>query len=208
MNSNRTKTLLLALAGVCWLPSCALVKSVREDIRKAETARKESKKKAAPQEPAAPKLFEWNGADSTGAPSVRINLSEQKARIFKDGKEVGWTYVATGTANHPSPTGTFYISEKVADKRSTTWGVLVDASGDVVDGEARSGRESVPSGGRFLGAPMPHWMRLTGYGIGMHGGPIPHPGRPASHGCIRLPYDMAATLFGELPSGTKVTITD
>ena len=55
---------------------------------------------------------------------------------------------------------------------------------------------------------MPHWMRLTSYGIGMHGGPIPDPGQPASHGCIRLPYEMATLMFEHLPEGTPVTLVD
>jgi len=40
---------------------------------------------------------------------------------------------------------------------------------------------------------MPHMQRITWSGIALHGGPLP--GYPASHGCIRLPYDFAARLF-------------
>jgi lipoprotein-anchoring transpeptidase ErfK/SrfK len=54
---------------------------------------------------------------------------------------------------------------------------------------------------------MPHWMRLTGGGIGMHAGIIPNPGLPASHGCIRLPAPMAATLYQVVAPGSKVVIT-
>ena len=188
------------------LPSCAVVKTWRETIRKGELAKREEAKAAAA--PAAPKLFEWEGDNIPGAPTVKISLGEQKARIFKDGQPVGWTYVATGLSGHSTPTGSFRIMEKVADKRSNRWGVIVNSAGRTVDGEARSGREAIPSGGRFVGASMPHWMRLTGYGIGMHGGPIPRPGSPASHGCIRLPYEMAGILFQNLPSGTPVQISE
>ena len=51
-----------------------------------------------------------------------------------------------------------------------------------------------------------HRNSLTGYGIGMHAGAIPNPGSPASHGCIRLPYDMAQTIYQNAPVGTRVTI--
>jgi lipoprotein-anchoring transpeptidase ErfK/SrfK len=54
---------------------------------------------------------------------------------------------------------------------------------------------------------MPYWMRLTGSGVGMHAGPIPNPGQPASHGCIRMPLAMAETLFQHVNVGTPVTIT-
>ena len=201
MNSPTIK-ILSCLALLTLLPSCAVVKHWRETIRKAELAKAEAEK------PAEPKLFEWSGDNVPGTPSVQISLAEQKARIFKDGQPVGWTYVATGLSGHSTPQGSFRIMEKVADKRSNRWGVIVNSAGRTVDGEARAGREAVPAGGRFVGAPMPHWMRLTGYGIGMHGGPIPRPGSPASHGCIRLPYEMAGLLFDHLPVGTSVRITE
>ena len=56
-------------------------------------------------------------------------------------------------------------------------------------------------------APMPYWMRLTSYGIGMHAGVIPKPGEAASHGCIRLPKDLAPRVFDVVKVGTPVTIT-
>ena len=96
--------------------------------------------------------------------------------------------------------------EKQAQKSSNLYGVIVNSSGNVVDSDARSGRDAIPRGSRFVGAPMPYWMRLTSYGIGMHAGPIPRPGLPASHGCIRLPEAMAAKLFEIVQVGTPVTI--
>jgi hypothetical protein len=60
----------------------------------------------------------------------------------------------------------------------------------------------------YVPAPMPYWMRLTSYGIGMHGGIIPEPGAPASHGCIRLPKDFVSTLYEVVDVGTSVVITN
>jgi lipoprotein-anchoring transpeptidase ErfK/SrfK len=56
-------------------------------------------------------------------------------------------------------------------------------------------------------APMPFWMRLTHYGIGMHAGVIPKPGEAASHGCIRLPKELAPVLFDAVEVGTTVKIS-
>jgi lipoprotein-anchoring transpeptidase ErfK/SrfK len=53
---------------------------------------------------------------------------------------------------------------------------------------------------------MPYWMRLTSYGIGMHAGVIPKPGETASHGCIRLPKELAPVLYDAVKVGTPVTI--
>lgn len=52
---------------------------------------------------------------------------------------------------------------------------------------------------------MPHMMRLTWYGLALHGGH--NPGHPASHGCIRLPARFAAALFADAPLGATVLIT-
>jgi lipoprotein-anchoring transpeptidase ErfK/SrfK len=53
---------------------------------------------------------------------------------------------------------------------------------------------------------MPLYMRLKDDGTGMHVGPIPRPGRPASHGCIRMPRTMAEHFFSNVSIGTPVTI--
>jgi lipoprotein-anchoring transpeptidase ErfK/SrfK len=192
MNCIRPLYTSLALAA---LSSCALQHPTGpETIAKAE--------------PVAPKLFSWDGPSIQGKAKVNIDLGEQKARIYDNGQEVAWTYVATGVEEHPTPRGTFRITEKKADKHSNIWGIVEDANGDTINWNAHSQRSSIPSGGRFVGAPMPHWMRLTDTGIGMHAGPIPDPGSPASHGCIRLPSEMASRMFEELPAGTPVTIME
>ena len=155
-----------------------------------------------------PTLYSWDGSGISGKARVTIALGEQKARIYDNDKEVAWTYVATGISGHRTPTGQFHIQEKKAAKHSNLWGVVVDAEGKTVNRDGNSRTSEIPEGGKFVGASMPNWMRLTQTGIGMHGGPIPHPGSPASHGCIRLPYKMAARMFEELPYGTPVTIVD
>jgi lipoprotein-anchoring transpeptidase ErfK/SrfK len=184
-------SLLSASLAVLSLSSCAITHPIFE-VKKAEVPE--------------PKLFEWTGPSIQGKPKVRINLDEQKARIFDNGEEVAWTYVATGIEGHTTPRGSFSISEKKADKVSNMWGIIEDAEGDTVNSNANANTSHVPKGARFVGAPMPHWMRLTSGGIGMHEGYIPDPGSPASHGCIRLPGEMAARMFEELPSGTPVVI--
>jgi lipoprotein-anchoring transpeptidase ErfK/SrfK len=154
--------------------------------------------------PATPVLFEWKGAELTGPVAMKIDLSEQKAELTRGGLPAGWTYVASGVSAHRTPTGSFRISEKVRDKHSTSWGRIVSASGKTLVSDAKNGRDSA-AGGRFVGAPMPFWMRIHG-AIGMHAGPIPYPGSPASHGCIRLPRDMAEILFGLTEIGTPVRV--
>jgi ankyrin repeat protein len=51
---------------------------------------------------------------------------------------------------------------------------------------------------------MPYFMRLSCLDFGMHEGVVPN--YPASHGCIRLPSDVARRLYAEIPIGTLVTV--
>jgi hypothetical protein len=51
---------------------------------------------------------------------------------------------------------------------------------------------------------MPHMQRITWSGIALHGGVLP--GRPASHGCIRLPFDFAESLFEATAMGMRVIV--
>ena len=53
-------------------------------------------------------------------------------------------------------------------------------------------------------AEMPFFMRLSCQAFGLHEGYVT--GRPASHGCIRLPKNAAKRLFREVPVGTWVSI--
>jgi hypothetical protein len=179
------------------LPSCAMSSAEKERLRLEELAKANQP----------PPLFHWDGALAVNGPtSIRIELSEQKAYIYRGGQEAAWTYIASGRGRHATPAGKYRVMEKIQDKHSNRYGVIVDASGDVIDGDATAGKEAIPAGGKFVGAPMPYWMRLTGYGIGMHAGHIPNPGHPASHGCLRLPRDLAAKLFEVVDVGTEVTV--
>ena len=53
---------------------------------------------------------------------------------------------------------------------------------------------------------MPNMQRLTWTGIAMHSGNLP--GYPASHGCIRMPFDFSQLLFSETSKGGTVVIGD
>ena len=187
-------TLGAAFVALQFLPSCTLNQPKKAELQAEQTA-------------PAPPLFEWTDEETKGHPAVKISLTEQKAYIYRGGKNVAWTMLASGVSNHKSPTGTFTVLEKKEKKESNLYGIVVDSDGDVVNWDAKAGVSKIPKGGRFVGAPMPYWMRLTSTGVGMHAGNIPNPGKPASHGCIRLPAEMAEKLFSVVEVGTSVTIT-
>lgn len=153
-------------------------------------------------------MYQWNdeAAKQPGGASIKIYLDQQKAYFYKGKHQVGWTYVATGLPGHPTPTGTFTIKEKKVDKISNLYGKLLDFDGNVVQSDFNLAKETLPEGCQFAPARMPLYMRLKDDGTGMHVGNIPRPGRPASHGCIRLPRVMAERFFSHTSVGTPVTI--
>ncbi|MCU0748795.1 MAG: L,D-transpeptidase family protein [Akkermansiaceae bacterium] len=151
-------------------------------------------------------LHQWFDDGGPGKVTIRISLPDQIAEFQRGGRDIGWSYVATGKEGHGTSAGSYKITEKIVDKHSNRYGWIEDEFGNVVDGDAKY-TDKVPEGMIYVPAPMPYWMRLTSYGIGMHGGLIPEPGKPASHGCIRLPKEFVATLFDAVEVGTPVTIT-
>jgi lipoprotein-anchoring transpeptidase ErfK/SrfK len=155
---------------------------------------------------AKPVLFEWNDDRGTGEVSVQIDLTKQMATYRRGGRVIGWSFVSSGKEGHATRQGSYTITEKLELKHSDRYGWLADASGKVTNGDARP-TTPVPPGEHYSPAPMHYWMRLTHYGVGMHAGEIPRPGEAASHGCIRLPRELAPLLFQATKVGTPVTIT-
>jgi len=161
-------------------------------------------------EPTYPKTYSvWKNDEllsKTNASNSSILISLEKQRGFlMNGDEVAMDYpICSGIPERPTPTGTFYILEKVVDKHSNKYGKMLDAAGDVVDSNAESGFTPVPEGGHFEGASMRYWMRLTGDGVGHHIGPVKR--RPASHACIRGPSATMPIVYSKVKEGTRVTV--
>ncbi len=148
----------------------------------------------------------WNDIPGNGPLKVTIDLSDQAAYFNRGTVRIGRSRVATGLPGRSTPVGSYTITEKTVNKESNLYGQIVAADGTVLVPDADSRKDKVPEGAQYVGAPMPNWMRLTSYGIGMHAGPIPNPGSPASHGCIRMPEKMAQILFSNVEIGTPVKI--
>lgn len=153
-------------------------------------------------------LYEWPDANKGRKVShLHVNIDEQKVSVFSGKDEIAWATVASGIRSFPTPTGEFKILEKTATKESNLYGKMYNAAGKCINSDAKLGRDPIPEGGKFAGAKMPYYLRLTGDGIGMHAGPIPRPGSRASHGCIRMPRSFAPILFSHASMGTPVSVT-
>lgn len=137
--------------------------------------------------------------------SVEISLKEQRGLLLVRGAIAMDFPVSTGKASHPTPGGSYHIRAKEKDYHSNLYGRIFDATGVVAVADADSRKDVAPEGGRFEGAAMPYWMRLTDGGVGLHVGYVPG-GRAASHGCIRLRKETASQLFSLTKIGTPVVV--
>ena len=124
-----------------------------------------------------PGEFVWQPERSpAGEVEIVVSIPLQRAYVYRGEVLIGVTTVSTGKPGHSTPTGRFDILEKRARHFSNL----------------------------YNNAPMPFMQRLTWGGIALHAGQIP--GRPASHGCVRLPLEFARQLFGVTRVGASVHI--
>jgi lipoprotein-anchoring transpeptidase ErfK/SrfK len=125
-----------------------------------------------------PGQFVWskNAHRAVGPSRVVVSIADQRAYVYRGDTLIALTTTSTGKRGHPTPTGSFKVTEK----------------------------RKVHFSSKYNNAPMPYMQRLTDYGIALHAGPIP--GYPASHGCIRLPHKFAADLFKLTDVGATVII--
>lgn len=150
-------------------------------------------------------MHQWHDDGGPEAIRIEIDLSDQIATVKRGEREIGWCFVATGIEGRATRPGSYRVTEKVVDKHSNLYGWIENEYGEVVNNDASPGDPLQP-GERYVPAPMPYWMRLTDYGIGMHVGKIPEPGDTASHGCIRMPRKFVPLLFEQVKIGTPVRI--
>lgn len=154
--------------------------------------------------PPAPIDIGFIGASTIG-PGTRviINLSEQRAYLLEDGKVSLISPIASGRDGWSTPTGNFSIISKDIDHRSQSFGSVLDGSGNILTSNATPGTY-VPRGSHYRPAPMPYYMEFS-QAIGMHAGYLP--GYPASHGCVRMPRDLAERFFERVTLRTPVTVS-
>jgi hypothetical protein len=135
---------------------------------------------------------------------IVINLAKQRGFLMNGG-DVAIDYpICSGTRSHPTPKGVFPITEKVVDKYSNKYGRIYDAEGKLVNSDADVTKHEVPEGGRFQGASMRNWMRMTSDGVGHHIGPVRR--YPASHACVRGPGAVMPIVYSKVKIGTRIIV--
>lgn len=112
--------------------------------------------------------------------SVKVMISTQAQRLYLvEGNEVLLaTPVTVGKSSSPTPSGTFPIRSKTAQRR----------------------RQSSPG----AGYPMTYWMEFYKPAYGMHWGFIKS--YPSTAGCVRIPLKAARKVFYSVRVGTRVNV--
>jgi hypothetical protein len=134
--------------------------------------------------------------------AVVINLTEQTAYLLENGRVIFVSPIASGKDGWGTPTGNFRVISKDLNHRSGSFGLVTDSYGRIVNSNATPA-SYVPPGCHYMPAPMPYFMEFRKY-VGMHAGYLP--GYPASHGCVRMPRDLAADFFARVQIGTPVKV--
>jgi hypothetical protein len=123
--------------------------------------------------------FEWQPSRAPGGTvSVLVDLPTQMLSVLRGEVVIARSSISSGRAGHTTPSGIFTIL----------------------------GKEVMHYSNLYRRAPMPFMQRLTWEGVALHGGYLP--GRPASHGCIRLPRAFAKLLFQITSCGDQVVVTN
>jgi hypothetical protein len=145
----------------------------------------------------------WSGDGVPGAPQIVVGLQEQRAFFMKGRRVVAETGVSSGRNGFETPPGKYRVIQKDEKHVSNLYGDFVGADGQVIRRNVDISKDRPPDGAVFSGAPMPYFLRFS-RGFGFHAGHLP--GRPASHGCIRLPEEMAKHFFESADIGTPVRV--
>jgi lipoprotein-anchoring transpeptidase ErfK/SrfK len=134
---------------------------------------------------------------------VLVSIGKQRAYLIVGEEIYIDTPISSGKRPGMTPTGSFKVQEKDKDHRSSLYGDFVDRKGRTVRSGISTKVDSAPSGTRYVGAPMKFFCRFSG-AVGMHIGILP--GYPASHGCVRLPAQIAPLIYEKVKVGTPVDV--
>jgi L,D-transpeptidase-like protein len=105
-----------------------------------------------------------------------VSLRSQRITVYDASGWIMRAPVSSGQKGRETPAGIFSVIQKEAEHYSNL----------------------------YDDAFMPHMQRITWSGIALHGGVLP--GYPASHGCVRMPFEFAERLFDLTRVGLRVIV--
>lgn len=129
---------------------------------------------------------------------IKVSLANRAVYVMEGDRPLLVTATSIGTRSHPTPTGNFRIYNKIAKKRSNTYGFSV--SGDSI----RPSKSSQATG-RYVGFPMAWWCEFSP-AYGFHEGAVWPSVEGRTHGCLRLHKNVAPKFYALAKLGTPVNI--
>ena len=119
---------------------------------------------------------------------ILVDISSRRAKIYRDGKIVRRFKVVVGAPSTPTPTGHYYVVDRMHLHTSWApgkWALATSAFSRVLKRfEGGQGQVALHAKG-YLAAPL---------------------GAAASHGCVRFANSAVAWLARKIPNGTPVDI--
>jgi hypothetical protein len=106
-----------------------------------------------------------------------VSIKDQRVSLYDAEGGAVRARISSGQTGYETPVGVFSVLQKEVEHHSNLYD---DAS-------------------------MPFMQRITWSGIALHAGVLP--GYPASHGCVRLPYEFAQRIFSLTKLGLRVVIS-
>lgn len=106
-----------------------------------------------------------------------VSLGKQRVTIYDADGSILQARVSSGRPGYETPAGIYSVLQK----------------------------EEFHTSNLYDDAEMPFMQRLTWSGIALHAGQLP--GYPASHGCIRMPYEFAEQIFDLTTVGMRVIVS-
>ena len=130
-------------------------------------------------------MVAMTGTPASAGPAIvaKIDLSEQRMRVYQNGRRIAVWRVSTGRGGYRTPTGQ-YRPQRMYKRYFSK---------------------------KYYNSPMPHSIFFRG-GYAIHGTTATKSlGRPASHGCVRLHPSNARKLYSMVrrygPRNTRIVIT-
>lgn len=105
-----------------------------------------------------------------------VSIRDQRISLYDANLESLRSNVSSGMTDYETPVGVYAVLQKKEEHHSNLYD---DAS-------------------------MPFMQRITWSGIALHAGALP--GRPASHGCVRLPHSFSEEIFPLTRLGMRVVV--
>jgi hypothetical protein len=106
-----------------------------------------------------------------------VSIKDQRISLYDAKGNALRARISSGQSGYETPVGVFSVLQKEVEHHSNLYD---DAS-------------------------MPFMQRLTWSGVAFHAGALP--GYPASHGCVRLPYEFAQRIFSQTKLGMRVVLS-